>query len=103
LSNSAAGALRRCRRLATEPDRGLYGIRNQVPLATAQVGSYPIGRPGDSAGEEGQAYLPVWIVHVHVDKRDRLPGAEREPPAEYGDRRVRRDESRHYVRPPVPA
>src|ERR1700722_1673415 len=73
-----------------------YGIRNLMPLATASAGSYPVVSRGDDrgplAGQERQAPLPVLVVHVHVHKRDRLPGAERQPAADDRERRVRCDD-----------
>jgi len=46
--------------------------------------------PRGSAGKQAEAHPANGVVDVGVDETDRLPGAERERPAEHGDRRVRR-------------
>src|SRR4051794_5269484 len=50
-----------------------------------------------SSAQEAEADLPGRIVAVGIDETDRLPGAQRELAADYGECRVRRDPGRQHV------
>jgi hypothetical protein len=60
-----------------------------VLAAMAVAGLTVMVAAGSRTREKTQPHTPNGVVHIGVDEADRLPGAERELPAEHRDRGVR--------------
>jgi hypothetical protein len=57
---------------------------------------------GLSTVDEREPYLSLWVISVHVDQDERLPGPQLDLPGDNRDREGWGDESREDVVGPMP-